>query len=148
LHRSCRQRKHADKLKAILLLNKGASCVEVGEILLLDDDTIRTYRNSYLSKGAASLLSDNNNNNNNNNRGTSAFLSRKQLDALENHLRQNVYADSKGILALVEKEFGIKYTASRITNLLKRLGFAYKKPILIPCKANIEKQEEFVKRYN
>jgi transposase len=93
-----------------------------------------------LNKGAASLLSDNN-------KGTSAFLSSKQLDALENHLIQNVYVDSKGIVAWVEKEFGIKYTASGITNLLKRLGFVYKKPVLTPCKANIEKQEEFVKQY-
>jgi transposase len=140
LHRSCKQRKHADKLKAILLLDKGHSCIEVGEILLLDDDTIRTYRNTYLNKGAVFLLSDNN-------KGTSAFLSSKQLDALENHLTQNVYVDSKGIVAWVEKEFGIKYTASGITNLLKRLGFVYKKPVLTPCKANIEKQEEFVKQY-
>jgi len=47
LHRNCKQRKHADKLKAILLLDKGYSCVEVGEILLLDDDTVRGYRNTY-----------------------------------------------------------------------------------------------------
>jgi transposase len=140
LHRSCNQRKHADKLKAILLLDKGHYCVEVGEILLLDDDTIRTYRNTYLNNGAASLLSDNN-------KGTAAFLSSGQLDALEKHLTQNVYVDSKGIVAWVEKEFGIKYTASGITNLLKRLGFVYKKPVLTPCKANIEKQEEFVKQY-
>ena len=59
LHRSCKQRKHADKLKTILLLNNGFSCVQVGEILLLDDDTIRKYRNTYLSQGAESLLSDN-----------------------------------------------------------------------------------------
>ena len=140
LHRSCTERKHADKLKAILLLDKGYSCVEVGGILLLDDDTIRTYRNTYLNQGAEALLSDNN-------KGTKAFLSSEQLDALEKHLTQNVYADSKGIVAWVEKEFGIKYTASGITNLLKRLGFVYKKPVLTPCKANIEKQEEFIEQY-
>ena len=140
LHRSCKQRKHADKLKAILMLNDGFSCVEVGKILLLDDDTIRTYRTIYLNQGAKALLSDNNN-------GTKAFVSSKQLDALEKHLTQNVYADSKGIVVWVEKEFGIKYTASGINSLLKRLGFVYKKPVLTPCKANIEKQEEFVKQY-
>ena len=46
LHRGCKQRKHADKLKAILLLADGFSCVDVGKILLLDDDTIRSYRNT------------------------------------------------------------------------------------------------------
>lgn len=140
LHRSCKQRKHADKLKAILLLDKGHSCIEVGEILLLDDDTIRTYRNTYLNQGAEALLSDNNN-------GTKAFLSSEQLDALEKHLTLNVYVDSKGIVAWIEKEFEINYSVSGINTLLKRLGFVYKKPVLTPCKANIEKQEEFVKQY-
>jgi transposase len=141
LHRSCTQRKHADKLKAILLLDKGHSCIEVGEILLLDDDTIRTYRNTYLNQGAEALLSDNNN-------GTKAFLSAEQLDALEKHLAQNVYVDSKGIVAWIEKEFRISYSVSGINTLLKRLGFVYKKPVLTPCKANVEKQEEFVEQYN
>ena len=36
LHRSCKQRKHADKLKAILMLDDGFSCVQVGKMLLLD----------------------------------------------------------------------------------------------------------------
>ena len=44
LHRKCTVRRHADKLKALLMLDKGFSCKEVGELLLLDDDTIRQYR--------------------------------------------------------------------------------------------------------
>lgn len=140
LHRKCKQRKHADKLKAILLLADGFSCVEVGKILLLDDDTVRTYRNTYLNQGAESLLNDNN-------KGRIAFVSSEQLEALEKHISQNVYTDSKGIVVWIKNEFGINYTSSGITSLLKRLGFVYKKPVLTPCKANIEKQEEFVKQY-
>jgi transposase len=140
LHSSCKQRKHADKLKAILLLNDGFSCVEVGKIILLDDDTIRTYRKIYLNQGAEVLLSDNNN-------GTKAFLYSEQLEALEKHLNQNVYMNSKGIVAWIEKEFRISYSVSGINALLKRLGFVYKKPVLIPCKANVEKQKEFVEQY-
>ena len=140
LHRSCKQRKIADKLKAILMLNSGFSCVQVGKILLLDDDTIRNYRNTYLNHGAESLLNDNN-------KGRTAFLSAGQLEALESQITQNVYADSKGIVAWIEKEFRISYSATGINTLLKRLGFVYKKPVLTPCKANVEKQEEFVKQY-
>ena len=44
------------------MLDDGFSCVEVGNILLLDDDTVRTYRNTYLGYGAGSLLSDKKNN--------------------------------------------------------------------------------------
>ena len=140
LHRSCKQRKHADKLKAILLLDKGHSCIEVGQILLLDDDTIRTYRNIYLNQGAASLLQDNN-------KGRTSLVSVAQLDALEKHITENTYMDSKGIVAWIENEFGIRYSCSGINVILKRLGFVYKKPVLTPCKANLEKQEEFVVQY-
>lgn len=140
LHRSCKQRKHADKLKAILLLDKGLSCTEVGEILLLDDDTIRRYRNAYLSQGVESLLGDNN-------KGTTSFLSAIQLDVLESHLTKNVYPDSKGIVSWIEKEFEIRYSTTGINALLKRMNFVYKKPVLTPCKADVEKQEEFVLQY-
>ena len=90
LHHNCKQRKHADKLKAILMLDDGFSCVEVGNILLLDDDTIRTYRNTYLSHGAEPLLSDNN-------KGTTSYLTAVQLDALEKHVTANVYTDPKAL---------------------------------------------------
>lgn len=140
LHRSCKQRKHADKLKAILMLDAGFSCVQVGKILLLDDDTVRGYRNTYLNKGATSLLTDNN-------KGSVSFLNAKQLDTLEKHITANTYMDSKGIVAWIEKKFKVHYSCSGVNELLKRLGFVYKKPVLTPCKANLEKQEEFITQY-
>jgi transposase len=140
LHSQCRIKKIADKFKALLLLDKGFSCVEVGEILLLDDDTIRKYRNQYLSQGAESLLSDNN-------KGSRPYLSAEQLDMLDKHLQENVYSDSKGIREWILQNFNVKYTTSGILALLKRMGFVYKKPVLTPCKANVEKQKEFVEGY-
>lgn len=140
LHRHCPKRKYADKLKALLLLDKGFSCVEVGEILLLDDDTVRKYRDQYLSRGAGSLLTDNN-------KGTSSYLSTAQLEDLDKHLTANTYSDSKGIVDWIEKKFSLSYSTSGINTLLKRLGFVYKKPILTPCKADLAKQQDFVEKY-
>ena len=125
LHRSCKQRKHADKLKAILLLADGFSCVEVGQILLLDDDTIRTYRKMYLNQGTEALLTDNN-------KGRISLLNSKQLDVLEKHITETTYMDSKGIVAWIEKEFQVNYSCSGINELLKRLGFVYKKTSINP----------------
>jgi transposase len=140
LHKTCKQRKYADKLKSILLLDDGFSCTDVGRILLLDDDTIRKYRDQYLSQGATSLLSDNN-------KGTSPFLKSEQLGLLESHLTENVYLDSKGIVDWIEKSYGIRYTPSGINALLVRMGFVYKKPVLVPCKADVEKQKAFIEEY-
>lgn len=140
LHRSCSKRRFADKLKSILLLDDGFSCVEVGRILLLDDDTVRQYREKYLNRGAESLLTDNN-------KGTSLYLSTTELEELENHIEINTYQDSKGIIVWIAEKFDITYTPSGITSLLDRMGFVYKKPVLAPCKADIEKQKTFVKKY-
>ena len=119
LHRGCSERRFADKLKSLLLLDKGFSCVEVGEILLLDDDTIRKYRTQYLNQGAESMLSDNN-------KGTSSKLNEKQINELELHLDQNTYSSTKGIIAWIKESFGITYTTNGINSLLKRLGFVAK----------------------
>jgi len=141
LHRSCSERRFADKLKSLLLLDNGYSCVEVGEILLLDDDTIRTYRAQYLNHGAESMLSDNN-------KGTLPKLNAIQLSKLESHLDKNTYSNTKGIIVWIKESFGVTYTTNGINSLLKRLGFVYKKPVLTPCKADVKKQEEFITQYN
>jgi len=141
LHRSCSERRFADKLKSLLLLDKGFSCMEVGEILLLDDDTVRKYRNQYLNSGAESLLTDGN-------KGTSSRLNESQINELEEHLEENTYSSTKGIIVWIKKYYGISYTTNGINSLLKRLGFVYKKPVLTPCKADIKKQEEFIEHYN
>lgn len=140
LHRQCRKKNVADKFKALLLLDKGFSCVEVGEILLLDDDTIRKYRNQYLSQGAESLLKDNN-------KGTLPYLSPEQLGKLDKHLQGHVYPDSKGIKEWVGHEFDVQYSTNGILGLLKRMGYVYKKPVLTPGKADVKKQEKFVAEY-
>ena len=140
LHRNCTKRRFADKLKSLLLLDRDFSCVEVGEMLLLDDDTIRKYRNQYLSSGTKDFLTDNN-------KGTLSCLSSIQLEELEQQLVNNTYIDSKGIVVWIKDKFNVKYSPSGITNLLKRIGFVYKKPVLTPCKENVEKQELFVKEY-
>ena len=141
LHRNCSKRRFADKLKALLLLDKGFSCVEVGEILLIDDDTVRNYWRLYITQGIESLLTDKN-------KGTSPKLNEHQINKLETHLEKNTYPNTKGIIVWIKESFGIAYSTNGLNSLLKRLGFVYKKPVLTPCKADAKKQEEFIKQYN
>ena len=109
-------------------------------MLLLDDEKVRCYRGQYLNQGAESLLTDNN-------KGTSSHLNAVQLNLLESHLEVNTYVDSKGIIVWISDNFNITYTPSGITSLLNRMGFVYKKPVLVPCKADEEKQKVFVEEY-
>ena len=54
---------------------------------------------------------------------------------------------SKGIVSCIEKRCNIHYFVTGTNALPKRLGLVHKKPVLAPCKANLEKQEGFVLQY-
>ena len=43
LHRSCRDRRLADRIKAIVLLGTGWTVLDTAEALMLDEDTIHEY---------------------------------------------------------------------------------------------------------
>ena len=140
LHRQCKERRFADSLKAILLLDKGLSCGQIGEILLQDDDTIRNYKKKYLSEGANPLLSDNK-------KGGISKLTDQQVAELDRHIADNVYTDSNLIICWILTNFNVKYSVSGVNQSLKRLGYVYKKPVLAPCKSDVSKQMEFVEKY-
>jgi len=63
------------------------------------------------------------------------------------YLNQNLYSTVKEIVVFVNSRFGINYSVEGMTNLLHKLGFTYKKTKIVPEKANLEKQIEFIKMY-
>ena len=50
LHQFQKRKSEADRIKTILLLNKGYLQKEVAELLFLDEDTITNYKQLYLKK--------------------------------------------------------------------------------------------------
>tara|TARA_R110002126_G_scaffold178671_1_gene327703 strand:+ start:79 stop:1119 length:1041 start_codon:yes stop_codon:yes gene_type:complete len=139
-HRKCRDRRLADRIKAVLMLAKGFSCQEVGEILLLDDDTVRGYGKRYAAHGVRGLLSEGRT-------GRDALLSPVQMEELDAHLSQTVYPGVGGIIAWVRSRFGTEYSRTGMTALLKRMGFVYKCPKVLPSKGDPEAQRKFVEEY-
>ena len=47
LHRTLRDKRQADRVKAVISLSKGRSAVQVAEILLFDEKTSRQYFDRY-----------------------------------------------------------------------------------------------------
>ena len=140
LHRKCKERRFADRLKAILLLDDGVTCQEIARILLLDDDTIRNYSKQYLESGAESLLNDSF-------KGRQCSLTKEQLITLEQHLSEKIYQTISEIIAKVKELFGVVLGKSRMTEIVRELGFRYKKPKLTPSKIDLQAQEKFVEEY-
>lgn len=139
-HRVSRKKQSADRIKTILLLNKGFSYDQIAEILMLDDSTLRRYFQDYTNGGLEKLLEDGR-------KGGLSYLSCEEQKELSKHLEQNTYYRVSDVCRYVNQTYGTIYRESGILSLLHRLGFVYKKTKLIPGKANPEKQEEFIREY-
>jgi transposase len=132
--------KVALKINALLLLGTGWSLSEVSEALFLDDETLRKVVSRYRDGGLQSALT-------NKHKGSQCRLSEEEQAALCEELDSRIYLTTSQVCDFVEKTFGVKYTISGIADLLKRLGFSYKKPDIKPGKADLEKQEYFLKEF-
>lgn len=139
MHRKERDKRKADKIKIILSLSRGYSYEEIAVIFLLDDDTIRNYEKEYKREGISKLLATNY-------QGGISKLSSHEEKLLKKHLMEHLYVDSKEIREYILAEFGVDYSLSGTKELLHRLGFTFKKPKVIPGKANKQAQLEFLEK--
>ena len=79
--------------------------------------------------------------------GKQSTLTVKQEHFLKLHLRVKTYSISQEVAMYVMNRFGVKYTVTGITKLMHRLGFVYKKPKMVPGKADRVKQAEVLTIY-
>lgn len=139
-HRREHEGKYRDRIKIIVLLDEGWPYEQIAKALLIDHKTIRRCYEIYITKGIDKLLSMNYS-------GKESFLNEFQRKELQKYLEENIYQSSSEICKYVEKKYKIKYSSKGITKLLHRLDFVYKKPKLIPGKADKEKQKSFIEKY-
>lgn len=139
-HRAIRDKKLADRIKAILSLNSGYEYSQVARILLLDEVTLRRWVQKYQQKGVGGLLEMHY-------AGGKSNLTLIQQQQLKTFLTENTKRTAKEIADHIFRAYGVKYSVIGTTKLLHRLGFAYKKPKIIPGKADQAKQLEFLKTY-
>lgn len=140
LHRNLRDKRQADRVKAVLALSKGWSPAQVAEILLFDEKTSRHYFERYLSGGADALLEDHYH-------GATAKLNEHQMQALDRYLQDHLFTDAKEVIAYIDTAYQVRYSVGGVTDLLHRLGFSYKKPTHVPGKQDPALQQIFVEEY-
>ena len=132
--------KYRDRIKAIVLLDEGWSYEQIAKALLIDHKTIRRNYEIYITEGIDELLTINYS-------GKDSFLTSMQQKELQKHLEDTIYLSSAEVSAYVKKTYQREYSNKGMTSLLHRLGFAYKKPKLVPGKADKEKQKAFIEKY-
>jgi len=141
LHRSLRDKRQADRVKAVIALSKGWSAAQIAEILLFDETTSRHYFERYHQGGVDALLDDNYS-------GAEPKLNEHQLSELEGYLEDHLFTDAKSVIAHIARQYGVHYSISGVTDLLHRLDFSYKKPTHVPGKQDSARQQAFIEEYD
>ena len=136
-HKKERDGRIRDRIKAVLLYDKGWSIAAIAEALLLSDDAIRHHINEYNASKKLKPESG----------GSAERFSAEQSAQLEQHLRCYTYLYVKDIIAHVESVYGVKYSIAGMRNWLQRHEFSYKKPSIVPGKANKEAQKAWLVEY-
>ena len=136
-HRRERDGRVRDRIKAVLLYDEGWAPKDIARVLLISDEAVRNHIDEY--KASKKLKPESG--------GSTEKLSADQSQKLEVHLQMHTYLYVKDIVAYVEVTFGVFYTARGMRNWLQRHCFSYKKPAVVPGKANKEQQREWVAKY-
>ena len=136
-HRQELDGKARDRIKAILLYDKDWSPQQIAEALLISDQAVRNHVEDYKTSKKLHLESG----------GSEEKLSKRQSVLLEAHLRKHTYLYVKDIAAYVQATFSVVYTVHGLRHWLQRHKFSYKKPAVVPGKANKEAQQKWLAEY-
>ena len=136
-HRGERDRRVADRIKAVLLRDDGYSYEQIAEVLFLSDEAIRKHIDDFVRENK--LKPENG--------GSEARLNVEQTVELLAHLDEQIYVDVKDICDYVWAQFGVAYSRSGMTQWLGRNGFSYHKPAPVPAKADKARQQAFIAVY-
>jgi transposase len=136
-HRRERDGRIRDRIKAVLLYDEGWTPKDIARVLLISDEAVRNHIDEY--KASKKLKPESG--------GSIEKLTADQSKKLEVHLQTHTYLYVKDIVAYVEVAFGVFYTVNGMRNWLQRHGFSYKKPAVVPGKANKEQQQRWLAEY-
>jgi transposase len=136
-HRLERDGRIRDRIKAVLLYDKGWSWVEIADALLITEGAVRQHVSEYQTIKKLGP----------NHKGSQERFSLAQEQELIKHLESHTYLHVKEIAFYVCSRWDVKYTVSGMTKWLKRHGFSYKKPALVPGKVDAEKQRKWIEEY-
>lgn len=117
-----------------MLLGKGSTQRQVPEALLLEDDSVRSHWARYRRGGLGALRKDNYS-------GGLSYFNAVEVGELDTHLQEHLTVQE--VVTYVENRFGVAYTLSGMTDRLKRPGFVYKKPKVVPGKADPLARQRF-----
>ena len=131
----------ARRANALVLLDNGMSCEAVAKVLLLDDDTVRTWYRLYKEEGIKGLASFRH-------ECGACRLSDEQQERLKAWITEMLPRTTREVGGWIEKEFSIEYESRcGLVALLHRLRMEHRKPKTVSGKHKPEKQAAFIKAH-
>ena len=140
-HRKERDKRLADRIKAILMLHNGFSHDEVSLALLFDRVTLSRYLKAFKTSGISGLLEMRY-------KGGQTKLTIFEESELKRYLEIKTLRTVKEITNYILKKYKVSFSVIGATKLLHRLGFSYKKPKVVPGKADFFLQAQFIEKYD
>ncbi len=136
-HKTERDKRLADRIKAVLLCNEGWTQKQISQALRIRPETVHDHLAEYTREAKLNPT----------NGGSKSHLNASQTELLTKHLEKKVYDKVHDICLYVMTSYNVRYSISGMTKWLHKNGFSYKKPKGTPSKADPGKQEEFVEKY-
>jgi len=142
IHRTVKDGKSRDRIKAILMLDKGYSGREVADVLLLDENTITEWKKRYIGRKNLSdyLFTAY--------EGYQGKLTAEEEKIVGQYVEDSLITDAKQVRVFIQERFNKAYSKSGVITLLHKLGFRYKQTTLIPSKMDPKKQKAFKEAYD
>jgi transposase len=136
-HKKERDRRVADRIKAVLLHVEGWTQIQIAQALRIRPETVHDHLVDFSTSQKLKPA----------NGGSTSQLTPDQTTRVIAHLERHTYTKVSDICAYVNDCFGIKFTVSGMTKWLHGQGFSYKMPKETPAKADGEKQAAFIAYY-
>lgn len=127
-----------DRIKAVLLNDKGWTYKQIAEALLIHETTVWSYLSEYLHNEKLKPSGG----------GSKSKLNEQQTEELIAHLEENTYPSTKEIINHVKRTYAVSYTQQGMYDWLCHHRFSHKKPKGIPAKFNAVQQAVFIKKYD
>ena len=105
LHRTNRDKRVCDRIKAVLLLDNGWSYESIATALLLDKSTIIQYYRTYAEGGTESLLTLHYS-------GRSPLLKEVHLEQVKVYVKEKIPSTAMEIQRYIEEQFKVIYSES------------------------------------
>jgi transposase len=136
-HKVERDKRIADRLKAVLLYDDGWTPPRIASALFIHEKTIREHLQHYRENQDLTL----------HHKGSKPLLTAGDSQSLSDHLEARTYLKIKDIQAYVQETFYKPMGISTLYDWLKSHGFSYKKPTLVPKGADPLCQQAFTEFY-